>query len=132
MKKQNGFSINIAIFLLVIVSLIIFVLFLLVSTQKFKQIYEIIDATAYFSAKTGIEIGYFYANQSDCSSRTITLPNNFTVNITCSSNTSREQNIDYIFYNITATACNTTTCPILEQPPNYYVEKQLQSIFSSN
>lgn len=132
MKIKNGFSINIAIFLLVIVSLIISALFLLTSSQRSKQTFEQIGAIAYYSAKTGIEIGYFYANQSDCSNRTITLPNNFTLNITCNINISREQDIDYTFYTITSTACNTTTCPIIDQPPEYYVEKQLESIFSGN
>lgn len=130
---QNGFSLLAAIFLLVILT---GVAFFLVSLSMMNQVGSALDiqgGKAYQAARSGIEWGAYQAlspaSAPACPATTTvtfggTVLQEFATTVTCSLVTANENGQTINNYQITSTACNSSSCPNAS-PGTNYIERQL-------
>jgi MSHA biogenesis protein MshP len=135
MRKQSGFSIIMAIFLIVVLGGIAVFIGRVSSMQTHSSALDEEGSMAYQVAKTGIEWGIYQAivGSSCAASTAITLAMpitalstvNYTVTVTCTSTQATEGLIanNVTIYQITATAINAAG-------GNFRVERQLQATVS--
>ncbi|MEQ1635758.1 MAG: hypothetical protein ABL903_03640 [Methylococcales bacterium] len=110
MKKQSGFMLITAIFILIVLGLLGSYMVRLSGVQHATSTYSLQSARAYQAAKAGLDWGIasILKNSGDCttvSAATLTFPglNGFTVTLTCSDSTHREGTNDNLkFYKLTA------------------------------
>ncbi len=119
MKKQKGFSIVMAIFILIVLSLLGSYMVKLTGVQYATSLSVLQGMRAYQAARAGVEWGiYQVSNNNSCvASSSVTLPGNmygFSVNVGCSNqgttynegdlNSNSLDDDDFFIYLITSTA----------------------------
>jgi len=109
MKKQSGFSIVMAIFILVVLSLLGGYMVKLSGVQHATSVFSIQGARAYQSARAGVGwaiarvlAGGACSDVTSASPLTFTDINGFSVSLTCSSQTFSEGTDNPVIYKITA------------------------------
>jgi MSHA biogenesis protein MshP len=152
-RRQRGFSIVTAIFLLVVLSLLGAFIVSVTGLQQSSQQLDVQGVRAYQAARAGIEWGAWQVldpnntlNPISCSPVVLpgcpASPTNlgglagslspFTVTVTCGATINApttEGNREIGAYQIIATACNQPPCPN-PTPAAGYVERQLQATLS--
>lgn len=138
--KQQGFSLIMAIFLVVVLGGIAVFIGRVTSMQIQSSSLDEEGAMAYHAARSGLEWGVYQAIVgSSCDvppsfplavPTTLTTTVNYTVKVTCSKTTATEGLVSYDIYQITATACNNSnSCPATT-PGSMSVERQLTATVS--
>lgn len=134
MKRQGGFSIVTAIFLIVVLAALGAFAVSMFRVQQTTAAYDELGMRGYQAAQAGIEWGAWQVlrNGGACAAATnLTLPGAlvlFTVTVTCTSTAHTEAGNPVTIYQLTATACNQPaagTCPNPAPGPDY-VERQVQ------
>jgi MSHA biogenesis protein MshP len=152
-RRERGFSIVTALFLLVVLSLLGAFIVSVTGLQQSSQQLDVQGVRAYQAARAGIEWGAWQVldpnndlpgvggdpnNLPPCPGPTTNLSSlaqslsPFIVTVTCSANTTTEGNRNVAAYLIIATACNQPSagaCPNAS-PASGYVERQLQATLS--
>ena len=126
-KRQRGFSLVSAIFLLVVIAALGTFAVTLSTTQQQSAALDVQGTRAYQAARAGIEWGaYQVLRNSSCVATTTlaTLPNTlagFTVSVTCIPFPYTEAGVPFNIYQLTSTA---TTTGVVAGNPNF-VERQM-------
>jgi MSHA biogenesis protein MshP len=118
-KKQSGFSLVAAIFLLVVLSLLGVYMVTISSVQQQTLSYTFLSARAYQAARSGIEWGIYRAlNDGDCSSFPPASPkiidftsgslSGFQTTITCNLSNHQEKSNSFNIYDLTAVSKSDT------------------------
>jgi MSHA biogenesis protein MshP len=131
-KRQGGFAIVSAVFLIVILALLGAMIVSLSTTQQVSSARDLAGSRAYFAAKAGIEWGAYQVLQAGSCSASTTLPAlsgsaaGFTVVVACSASSPvDEAGTSVVVYQITSTA-SIGTVGALD-----YAERQLQAVVST-
>lgn len=104
LKNNAGFTLVQAVFILVVLALLGVAMMRLIGVQSSTSVFALQGARAYQAARSGLEWGAARAATGDSCSGTMTVEN-FTVDVTCSSQTFREGPIGpYDVFSISATA----------------------------
>lgn len=138
-RRQSGFVLVLAVFMLVMLAAISAYLLTISNLQVQTAVQDELGARAYQSARTGIDWGTYQilrapaqafatACAAGASAQTIALAGQlagFSVAVTCQAGAAQTEGAStYRAYNITATGCNQAACP--GAPGATYVERQLQ------
>ncbi|GAB4175873.1 MAG: hypothetical protein Fur0039_18630 [Rhodocyclaceae bacterium] len=135
MRRERGFSMVTAIFLVVTLAALGAFAMNLFRTQQIGAAWDELGARAWQAAQAGIEWGAFQVlrNGGACApSASLALPGTlspFTVTVACSSTAHTEAGNPVTIYTLTATACNQPAagaCPN-PAPGADYVERQVQA-----
>lgn len=135
MKRQSGFSIVTAIFLIVILAGLGAFAVSMFRVQQTSAAFDELGARGYQAAQAGIEWGAWQVlrNGGACAATTnLALPGAlqaFTVTVACASTAHTEAGNPVTIYQLTATACNQPAagaCPN-PAPGADYVERQVQA-----
>lgn len=139
MKRESGFVLPSAVFLLVVLGgLAVWVMRLTELTQA-QDALEIEGARAYQAAQAGIEAGVYAASQTGNSctqvAQTLTFASStalarFTVSVTCNASTATEAGATLNFFQITSVACNQPSggaCPNPSPTAPEYAERHLRA-----
>ncbi|SDZ90066.1 MSHA biogenesis protein MshP [Desulfuromusa kysingii] len=103
-KKQSGFTLVQAIFILVVLSLLGLVMVRMIGVQSSTSVFALQGARAYQAARSGLEWGAARAKAGESCNGTLDL-DSFNVNVLCSSQPFTEGSIGpYDVYHINATA----------------------------
>jgi MSHA biogenesis protein MshP len=152
MRRETGFSILAAIFLLVVLALLGALIASVTGMQQSSGQLDVLGVRAYHSARAGIEWGASQVldpnnnlpgfggtdNLPPCPGASTDLTglggslSSFTVTVTCSATINApttEGNRKIGAYRIVSTACNQAPCPN-PSPTNGYVERQIQATLS--
>ena len=140
-KRNKGFALPSAIFLLVVIGIMTVGLLMMNKFYQKNSGLDTLDIKAYQAAKYGLEYGLYQANKaSTClaSGQTIAVAGvffqGFKVTYTCTSQTSNEAGTIVTYYKITAVGCNTAgaSCPEAGTKPasEDYVEKSLSAVLA--
>ena len=131
-KRQQGFAIISAVFLVAVLGLLGTWIVSLASTQQVGAARDLLGSRAYFAAKTGIEWGAYQVLQAGTCNASTTLPAlsgsaaNFTVTVTCTrTGPFDEAGTTVNVYQINSTA-STGTLGAAD-----YAERQLQAVVST-
>ena len=127
MRKARGFAAIVAVFILVVLGGFGAVLMTVFSAQQRSSAFDSLGIQAYQAARTGIEVGAFWATSGGCAS----VPASFVigamkVNLQCTSSAHDEASQTVTIYEITSTACNRAACPANADGVTY-VERQLRA-----
>ncbi len=151
-RRQRGFSIVTAIFLIVVLGLLAVFIVAVVGLQQQSQALDVQGVRAYQAARAGLEWGAYQVldpnnslpgvggtpNLPPCPAASTNLTglggslSVFTVTITCNAAINApttEGNRNVGAYQVIATACNEAPCPN-PTPSAGYVERQIQATFS--
>ena len=125
-RRQRGFALVAAIFLVVVLALLGIFLVRVSGVQNQTVNIALLGARAFEAARTGIEWGAFQAlNAASCTTTTLNLTegglNGFDVDVTCTSSTHSETGDTYNIYVIDAIASDGT----YGQPD--YVSRRMQA-----
>lgn len=125
-RRQGGFALVAAIFLVVVLALLGIFLVRVSGVQHQTVNIALLGARAFEAARTGIEWGAFQAlNAASCTTTTLNLTegglNGFDVDVTCTSSTHSETGDTYNVYIIEAIASDGT----YGQPD--YVSRRMQA-----
>lgn len=123
-RNARGFAAITAVFILVVLGMLGAVLVTVFSGQQRSSAFDALGSQAYFAARSGVELGAYQAINDGCGN----VPASFvhgqmTVFLECSSSTHYEAAQTVMVYEITATACNRSTCTA---DGVSYVERQLR------
>lgn len=152
MRRETGFSILAAIFLLVVLALLGALIASVTGMQQSSGQLDVLGVRAYYSARAGMEWGASQvldpnnnlpgvggtANLPPCPAASTDLPSlggslsSFTVTVTCSATINApttEGNRNIGAYRIVSTACNQAPCPN-PSPTSGYVEREVQASLS--
>lgn len=148
LKKQRGFSIVTAVFLVVVLALLGAFIVSVTGLQQSSQQLDVQGVRAYQAAHAGIEWGAYQVLDPNHTLGTAALPDCpasptnlsslaqslsvFTVTVTCAATSTTEGNRNIGAYQVVATACNQPSggsCPN-PSPASGYVERQLEAVFS--
>jgi MSHA biogenesis protein MshP len=129
-RRQQGFTIISAVFLIVILALLGAMMVSMSTSQQVGSARDLIGSRAYFAAKTGIEWGAYQVLQAGSCNASTALPPatlaNFTVTVTCArSGPFDEAGTTVNVYQLNSTA--TTGTPGAAD----YAERQLQAVVST-
>lgn len=130
-RRQRGFAMVAAIFLMVVLALLGGLMVTMSNTQQISAVRDLVGTRAYYAARAGMEWGAFRAMQSAACPFSSALPNavaatGFSVQVTCTTTGPyNEGGADYFIYQITSTA--TTGTP----GQHDHAERQLQAVMSS-
>lgn len=124
--RQRGFALVVAIFLIVVLSLLGIFIVRVSGVQHQTVNVALLGARAFEAARAGIEWGAFQAlNVASCTSTTLNLTqgglDGFSVEVTCASSTHTETGNTYNIYTIDAVASDGT----YGQPD--YVSRRMQA-----
>jgi MSHA biogenesis protein MshP len=138
--RQRGFSLITAIFLVVVLAALGAYMVIFTGLQQATMQADVLGVRAYHAARAGAEWAMYQALDPDntiapgatsfaaCPTGTInTLGGSlspFTVVVACTSSDHTEAGRSLRVFAITATACNSGTCPS-GSPPTGYVERQI-------
>jgi MSHA biogenesis protein MshP len=132
MKRQRGFAIISAVFIVVVLALLGAMIVSLSTTQQVGSTRDLLGSRAYFAAKAGIEWGAYQALQASTCSGSTTLPalsgsaQGFSVVVNCSlSGPVDEAGTSVLVYKITSTATVGTVGGL------DYAERQLTALIST-
>ncbi len=131
MRPDRGFAAITALFVLVVLAGLGLALVTIFGGQQRSQANDIQGMRAYQAARAGIEYGLFQALQNDScpvAATTITpgdLLTGFSVTVQCTGGTTFTDAGAVKIYGITATACNSGTCPAAAG--DGYVERELRA-----
>ena len=104
LKNKAGFTLVQAVFILVVLSLLGVVMMRLIGVQSSTSVFALQGARAYQAARSGLEWGAARAGTGNSCNGAMTV-DNFTVNVTCSSQIFTEGPIGpYEVYRVNATA----------------------------
>lgn len=135
MKRQSGFSIITAIFLIVILAALGAFAVSMFRVQQTTAAFDELGSRGFQAAQAGIEWGAWQVlrNGGACAASTsLALPGSltvFTVTVGCASTAHAEAGNPVIIYQLTSTACNQAAagaCPNPAPGPDY-VERQVQA-----
>lgn len=138
----RGFSLISAIFLLVVLSALGAYMVIFAGQQQTTVQSDVMGVRAYYAARAGLEWGMYLAldpeNTAGAPPAFAACPNGnittlggslspFRVEVTCNDTgyTYDEAGRTVHVYEITATACNHTSCTAVVSPPNGYVERRI-------
>ena len=134
-RRQRGFLVMAAIFLIVVVGAYIGFLATQSNVQQVTSIDDLQSARAYQAARAGLEWGAYQITRpvspSCVASTPITFPASttlapFTAKVTCvASGSLTEGATPTIVYRITSNACNSPPCPTSGTPSAIYVEREV-------
>lgn len=140
-ERQRGFSVPAAIFIVVILAALGAFMVTIGSGQQLGHAQDFTGSRVLQAARAGIEWGIYQVVNTSGSYRTacdnntaaasVTLPSlsnmsDITVKVSCSSVAYAEGSSSLHTYKLTATACNTTTCPNTSTPWSpLYVERRI-------
>lgn len=141
-RFSRGFSLISAIFLLVVLSALGAYMVIFAGQQQTTVQADVLGVRAYYAARAGLDWGMYQALDPEntagappafatCPSGNITSLGGslspFRVEVTCNDTgfTYDEAGRTVHVYEITATACNHTTCTAVASPPNGYVERRI-------
>jgi len=131
-RRQGGFAIISAVFLIVILALLGAMIVSLSTTQQVGSARDLAGSRAYFAAKTGIEWGAYQVLQAGTCTASTTLPAlsgsaaGFAVVVTCTrTGPFDEAGTNVFVHQITSTA-STGTAGALD-----FAERQLQAVVST-
>jgi MSHA biogenesis protein MshP len=135
-KRQTGFLLMAAVFLVVVVGAFVGYLATQSNVQQMTSTSDLNSARAIQAARAGIEWAAYQAlRNASCAGTTLTFSGTslaaFTSTVSCSSSTYTEGSSTITVYQVTSTACNVTNggapfCPNSSAaPPSIYVERQL-------
>jgi MSHA biogenesis protein MshP len=138
-QKQQGFILPMAIFLIVIVTILGLALLKMNQFNNQESNFSILQNKAYFAAKTGLDYGLYQAlDNGSCSNtgNTINIPGNyflgFKATYSCQSITQNEAGTTHTYYQVTSVGCNTSNnqCPDANGKPTNddYVQRSLTSM----
>ncbi|MCK9284934.1 MAG: hypothetical protein M0P39_11685 [Rhodocyclaceae bacterium] len=143
-RKQRGFSIPAAIFIIVILAALGAFLATVGGTQQLGHAQDIVGVRALQAARSGVDWGVHqvintgtYRTGCDGGSASATLPalanmDGLTVVVGCTSSAYSEGASTLHSYQITATACNNPTCPNTAAGlPNLYVERRVVTLVTN-
>jgi MSHA biogenesis protein MshP len=125
-KKQRGFSLISAIFLLVVISALAAFSVTLFTTQQRSAALDVLGERAYQASRAGIEWGAFQVLQNGaCAASQVlaAMPNtlaSFSVQVDCTSTAASEAGATVTMYQLISTATQGTAAT-----PNY-LERQMQ------
>jgi len=130
--RQRGFSLLVAVFLLIILSSLAAFLVAISTMQQIGATMDLQGSRAYQAARAGIEWGAYQTltpvAAPACPTTTLTFAGttlqDFTTTVTCSLTVGDELGTAVNVYQITSTACNQSPCPN-SSPGQNYVERQL-------
>lgn len=142
-KKNKGFALPTAIFILVVLSLLGTTLLSINSYNQKSGNLNLLETKAYFAAKTGAEYGVYQAVKNNiCLNgyQTIDLSGNYFIGFkssyNCVETSVDEAGIVQKYYKINSNGCNTLnlSCPDGSGNPSRedYVEKSITIIASKN
>ena len=138
-RRQSGFVLVLAVFMIVMLAAIAAYLLTISNLQVQTAAQDELGARAYQSARTGIEWGAYQilrapaqAFATSCAAGTVTQTialsgqlAGFSVAVTCQATAAQTEGAStFRAYNITATACNQAGCPGAASAT--YVERQLK------
>ncbi len=136
MKRQGGFSIVTAIFLIVVLAALGAFAVSMFRVQQTTAAFDELGVRGYQAAQAGIEWGAWQVLQGPgtCAAATgnLALPGSlspFTVTVACASTAHTEAGAPVTIFQLTATACNQPAagaCPNPAPGPDY-VERQVQA-----
>ena len=130
MRAQRGFTLVSAIFLVVILALLSAYLVSFRVHQEITVTLDTLSTRAYAAARAGVEWAAFNSlrNTNCAASTSLALGGtlgDYTVTVTCSRSAYNEGGVAPVNIDtISATACNSATCPQATPGPNY-VERQI-------
>lgn len=107
-RKQSGFSLITAIFLLVVLATLMGYMVNLRVVQQSTVVMSVQGARALQAARSGLEYGVYQALAGSCTNEIVSFSaaalQPFTVNITCVESTHKENTTSVNFYELTSTA----------------------------
>ena len=132
-KRQHGFSMVTAIFLLVVLAGLGAAMVTLSTSQNQSSALDVMGSRAYQAARAGIEwAAYQVINNSSCPP--LTTLNNlggtlspFAVTVRCTTTAILGDSIS-TFYSVSAVACTAATCPVAPTDADY-VERSISTKF---
>lgn len=138
-KKQKGFLLPMAIFLIVIITILGLALLKMNQFSNQESNFSILQNKAYFAAKAGLDYGLYQAlDNGVClsSNNTINIPGSyflgFKATYTCQSLAQNEAGTTHTYYQVTSVGCNSTNnqCPNPSGQPTTedYVQRSLTSM----
>ncbi|MBL0730365.1 hypothetical protein [Piscinibacter sp. HJYY11] len=130
LRRDQGFAMVSAIFLMVVLALLGALMVSMSNTQQTSAVRDTLGTRAYYAARAGIEWGAYRALQGGSCLASAALPGavaatGFSVQVTCSATTHNEGGADFSVYQITSTASTGT----LGQ--HDHAERQLQAVVST-
>jgi len=138
-RRQCGFAMVSAIFLLVVLAALGAFMVTFSGVQHITQAQDIQGSRAYWAARSGIEWGVYQAvkaSPASCvASKNLTGPGGVTVTVSCANDSWVEDTTTVTFSTITSTACNMPTaagaCPNPAAVGSIgYVERELRVLAS--
>lgn len=142
--QQRGFSVPAAIFILVILAMLGAFLVTMSGSQQLGHAQDVAGSRVFQAARAGVEWGIYqvvnttgtFRSNCNAAGANATLPAldnmaGITVNVTCSAVAYNEGATAFHSYQITSTACNSTTCPNTANPGNLYVERRLVTLVTN-
>ena len=132
-RRQRGFLVMAAIFLIVVVGAYIGFLATQSNVQQVTSVDDLQSARAYQAARAGLEWGaYQLIGSSSCTASTnLTFPASttlapFTAKVTCTpSGSLTEGAATVVVYRVTSNACNSPPCPNAATTSSVYVEREV-------
>jgi MSHA biogenesis protein MshP len=141
---QSGFSIVTAIFVIVILAALGAFMVTFGSGQQIGLAQDVSGVRVWQAARTGMEWGVYQMLNTTGNFRTscntgaalVNLPalqdmSGITVKVECSSTAYTEGASAFRSYQLTATACNSATCPNTTSPTSLYVERRLTALLTN-
>ena len=131
-RRQRGFLLMAAVFLVVVVGAFIGYLATQSNVQELTSADDVQAARALQAARSGIEWGaYQVIRNNSCSGTSLTFPAGttlapFTATVTCTASGSlTEGATTEIVYKVTANACNSPPCPNNATTSATYVDREI-------
>ena len=131
---QHGFTLVSAVFLIAILAALSAYMVNFRVHQDAAVALDTLGIRAYAAARSGIEWGAYNSLQNDACAASTSIGlggtlSGFTVTVACARNGFNEAGASVNVDSITATACNSATCPQATPGP-YYVERQITVMVS--
>jgi MSHA biogenesis protein MshP len=132
-RRQGGFLVIAAVFLLVVLAALVGYLLTVSTTSQTASAADFNSARAYQAARSGLEVAAFQVlRSSTCTaSQNIAFANNlagYTATVTCASSTITEAGVTVTAYTLTSTGCNepvSGACPNSTTTSALYAERQV-------
>ena len=141
-KRQRGFGIVSAVFILVILAVLAVSITFLAGSQRSTVVVDVLGSRAYQAARAGVEwAAYRILQGTPCAGSTnlnfasTSSLGPFTATVTCVQTTANEGGATVTLYSVVSNACNIPTggaCPNGASNNATYVERQVSAVIAGN
>lgn len=134
MRREQGFALPAALFLLVVLGGLSAWLMRMTQMGLAQDVLELEGERAYQAAQAGLEAGIHAARNGSCAGQNIVFPGNltrFTATVACVAHTADEGGASVTLHEITSIACNQPdggACPNAAPTLPEYAERHLRAV----